>query len=69
MDWSGIACICYEIREIKKARKKIPGLICRWVSKYQEIKFPYTILKIIFSIKKKNQIYFMHIFFGAVDKE
>jgi len=35
-------------------KRKSPGepgdLLCGWVSKYREIKFPYAILKIIFPI-------------------
>lgn len=44
------------------------ALIYGWVSKYRDI-IPYTILKIILIIKKKNDKYFINIFILLVDKD
>jgi hypothetical protein len=38
------------VRKNKKARLFSRALLYEWVSKYRETKFPYTILKINFSI-------------------
>lgn len=44
------------------------ALIYGWVSKYRDI-IPYTILKIILIIKKKNDKYFINIYILLVDKD
>ena len=45
----------------------MPSFIIVWVSKYLEIKFPYTILKRISAIQKKIFKYFIHILEYAVE--
>ena len=52
----------------EKSRWKA-GLLYGWVSKYREIKFPYTILKIISSNKKLFVKNFIHIFLLRVNKQ
>ena len=51
----------------KKARLFSRALLYEWVSKYRETKFPYTILKINFSIWKNILKNFIHILILSVD--
>lgn len=58
---------------MKEFKLKIPpleaeGHLYRWVSKYWEINFPTTILKIIFFNPKNFPIYFINISNILVDK-
>jgi hypothetical protein len=56
---------------LRSRQRKIPlerGIIYGWVSKYREIKFPYTILKIISPNKKQFVKNFIHILKFPVNK-